>query len=185
MGRDLKPEIRSDPAASLCKTLNMCACVKLKKGYERGGGGSFGKQENNSVKRAKQVRLTGHLVPFNNFLTLLRTLLCYFSALSSCRRTCERCVRVYAFHCSAARLRMRCMYAPRCRSPPKATHPCLLSSSGSGPVELERGAQLLLASEDFILRTRGNKTDAVSTTKNGATSPQLGAHNISAIAQKQ
>lgn len=71
------------------------------------------------------------------------------------------------------------------RSPPKTTHPCLRSSSGSGPVELERGAQLLLASEDFILRTRGNKTDAVSTTKNGATSPRLGAHNISVIAQKQ
>lgn len=93
-------------------------------------------------------------------------------------------MRVYVFYCNGARLRMRCMYAPRSRSPPKTTHPCLLSSSGSGPVELERGAQLLLASEDFILRTRGNKTDPVSTTKNGATSSQLGARNISVIAQK-
>lgn len=162
----------------------MCACVKLKKGYEWGKK-SFGKQENNSVKRPKQVCLTGHLVPFNDFLTLLRILLCYFSALCSCRRTCERCVRVYVFHCNGARLRMSCMYVPSGRSPPKTTHPCLLSSSGSGPVELERRAQLLLESEDFILRKRGNKTDAVSTTKNGATSAQLGAHNISVIAQKQ
>lgn len=151
-----------------------------------GGEGGFGKQENNSVKRRKQVCLTGHLVPFNNFLTLLRTLLCYFSALCSCRRTCERCVRVYVFYCNGARLRTRWMYVPCIRARlRKTTHPCLLSSSGSGPVELERGAQLLLASEDFILTTRGNKTDADSTTKNGATSSQLAARNISVIAQKQ
>lgn len=52
------------------------------------------------------------------------------------------------------------------RRPPlsNTTHPCLLSSSGSGPVELEHGAQLLSASEDFILRTKKHKT--VSTSKN-------------------
>lgn len=65
------------------------------------------------------------------------------------------------------------------------THPCLLSSSGSGPVELERRAQLLSAGEDFILRTEKNKNNAVSTSKNCATLLQLGAHNISVIAQKQ
>lgn len=38
------------------------------------------------------------------------------------------------------------------------TYPCLLSSSGSGPGELEHGAQLLPANEDFILRARETKT---------------------------
>lgn len=40
------------------------------------------------------------------------------------------------------------------RSRRVATHPCLLSSSGSGPVELERRAQLLVAREDLILRAK-------------------------------
>lgn len=40
------------------------------------------------------------------------------------------------------------------RSHRVATHPCLLSSSGSGPVELERRAQLLVAREDLILRAK-------------------------------
>lgn len=46
------------------------------------------------------------------------------------------------------------MHACRCRA---AAHPCLLSSSGSCPVELERRAQRRSASEDFILRGGGEK----------------------------
>lgn len=66
-----------------------------------------------------------------------------------------------------------------------ATHPCLLSSSGSGPVELEHGAQRLSASEDFTLRAKETENNRVSTSKFCAIFPPLGSHNISVIAQKQ
>lgn len=42
-------------------------------------------------------------------------------------------------------------------------HPCLLSSSGSCPVELERRAQRRSASEDFILRGEKNTNRDFST----------------------
>lgn len=65
-----------------------------------------------------------------------------------------------------------------------AAHPCLLSSSGSCPVELERGAQLLSAGEGFILRGREKTQTPISAPKNCVTFRPLGEHNISAFARK-
>lgn len=49
----------------------------------------------------------------------------------------------------------------------RGAHPCLLSSSGSCPGELERRAQLLSAGEDLILR--GGKTQTqISEAKNSS-----------------
>lgn len=50
-----------------------------------------------------------------------------------------------------------CMHGPYRNPLSNTTHPCLLSSSGSGPVELEHRAQLLPASEDFILWAKKQK----------------------------
>lgn len=105
----------------------------------------------NSVKRPKRARITGHLEPFKSssrfcvHVIFLRTVPA---------RGCVRGEYVYVFPCDCATLSM---YGLRSHPPLNATHPCLLSSSGSGPVELEHGAQLLSASKDFILRTKQNK----------------------------
>lgn len=94
-----------------------------------------------------------------------------FLPLCFCQRMCEVCVCVCVFSVCTVLYRY-------------ATHPYLLSSSGSGPVELEPRAQLLLsASEDFILRAKKtHKNKPVSTSKDCGTFLQLGGHNM--IAQK-
>lgn len=104
---------------------------------------------NNNVKRPKQAGPSGAV----NFLTLWHTRPCYFSHHCSCQRTRERCV------CLCISLEScRFLYVlPEHDMLLNATYPCLLSSSGSGPVELEHRAQLLSASEDFILRTTTKK----------------------------
>lgn len=67
---------------------------------------------------------------------------------------------------------------------PCGAHPCLLSSSGSCPGELERRAQLLSAGEDFILR--GGKTQTqISGAKNCVALQPPRRQNISVFAQKQ
>lgn len=63
-------------------------------------------------------------------------------------RGCVRGVYVYVLPWNHASFCMDRVYMFS-----NATYPCLLSSSGSGPVELEHRAQLLSESEDFILRT--------------------------------
>lgn len=67
----------------------------------------------------------------------------------------------------------------------RGAHPCLLSSSGSCPGELERRAQLLSAGEDLILR--GGKTQTqISEAKNSSNTFQPPRQqNISVFAQKQ
>lgn len=106
----------------------------------------------------------------------------FFSALFLPEDVWEVCMFMHFFPCNCASFWMYVLYS---RTLSNTTHPCLLSSSGSGPVELERRAQLLSASEDFILRTQKHKNNAVSTSKNCSTFLQLCAHNISAIAQTQ
>lgn len=64
------------------------------------------------------------------------------------------------------------------------TYPCLLSSSGSGPVELEHKAQFQSANEVFTLRVKITKHD-LNINKNYAIFLQFGAHNISTIAQNR
>lgn len=107
--------------------------------------------------------------------------MCYFSPHCSCQRMCESWVYICAFPCHRAGFCVQCALLS------STTHPCLLSSSGSSPVELEHRAQILSASEDFILRTKTNKRkNMVSTSKNCATFLQLTAHIVfSMIAQKQ
>lgn len=116
--------------------------------------------------------VTRHLEPLNNLHTFFFLhCSCYFPSHCSGQRRCER--RACFLPCVSRREDV-------CT---RVAHPCLLSSSGSCPVELERRAQLLSASEDFILR--GGKTQTeISAPKNCAAFRPLGEHNISALAQK-
>lgn len=122
--------------------------------------------------------VTRHLEPLNNlhtgFFSCTRS--CYFPSHCSGQRRCERCA------CFLPGLTVRA----RARGGvcTRAAHPCLLSSSGSCPVELERGAQLLSASADFILRGGERTQTEISAPKNCAAFRPLGEQNISALAQK-
>lgn len=71
--------------------------------------------------------------------------MCYFSVHCSCQRKCERCIMFPSN-------RPEWLYVLHSSLHLSTTHPCLLSSSGSGPVELEHTAQLLSAGKDFTLR---------------------------------
>lgn len=112
---------------------------------------------NNNIKRPKQVGRTGHLellTTSSHFGTLVHVI---FLTTVFCQRMHERCVCLCISLESCEFLYVLAEHDMLLN----ATYPCLLSSSGSGPVELEHRAQLLSASEDFILRKQTKKKTTI------------------------
>lgn len=132
--------INKDENARACKTF-YTTCKKKNQ--------EFAIKQGKKIKRGTtSVCASCHLEPLSN----LRTLFFFFFALVHVifLRSVPARGRVTDVHVLSPGYRARArVHACTCGA---AAHPCLLSSSGSCPVELERRAQRRSASEEFILR---------------------------------